>query len=144
MSIVQAERETCVHPIVTAYVAESGKARLTVRWPSGVAKSRWLKRAATRVPGIVAVRQPHRVNVRADRKPVRGSHYELAKCIGAVHHVVERKPRVDAGRGEHLEECAVALIRRVVVAGGVVIASPKPRLEPIEPRGLPPGFNRKR
>src|SRR5690349_19944706 len=139
VSEVPSDAEMRCERHVRADVIERRECALSVRRPAGVAERRGLKRGAARVPEVVRISEPQCMDVRAHRDALR-TEDQLTEGSFGVHHVEERRARVNARRRKRLEERAVPAVGGVVVAGSEVVAGANPGLHRREQRGLPPGF----
>ena len=114
--IVSADGNVTVDRVVGAHVIESRQSGLSVGGASGVAERPRLEGSPAGVPEIVAVGQAERVDVGADGDLLRWTQLQFAEHVAIVHHVEERKARINSGRRQHLKERAVGRVARILVA----------------------------
>src|SRR5262249_48141975 len=139
ISEIPADAEMRRERHVRADVVERRERALSIRGSTGVTERGSLKRASARVPKVARIGEPQRMDVGTNSDALRAKN-QLTKCVFGVHHVEERRPRVNARRRKHLEKRAVPAVSSVVVAGSEVVAGANPGLHLREHCRLPSGL----
>src|ERR1041384_5716067 len=118
-----------VDAVVGAHVIESGQSLLPVGRTSGVAERPRLKGSPAGVPEIVAIGQAEGVDIRTDYYLLGWPQLQFAEHIAVVHHIEERKPRINTRCRQHLKKRAMGCIAGIFVARAVVVSTAEPRFQ---------------